>query len=221
MMNLNSPFFRLITNIGNLILVSILWIIGCIPIVTIGASTAALYYTCVKVIRHGRGYLFSSFLQSYRSNLKQGIVVTLLGILISFVLYMDFRYITALDAAPQYLVAIYQICMTFFASLLIYLVATMSRFSVSFFQTGRRCCISFFQLLKLSVFMMIRHFYYTIVMLVLLITVIILMMAVPFSVFFLPGIYILLTSLIMEKVLQKYTPHVEDGSDEGSWYLAK
>ena len=69
MMNLNSPFFRLITNIGNLILVSILWIIGCIPIVTIGASTAALYYTCVKVIRHGRGYLFSSFLQSYRSNL--------------------------------------------------------------------------------------------------------------------------------------------------------
>lgn len=210
MMNLNSPFFRLITNIGNLILVSILWIIGCIPIVTIGASTAALYYICVKVIRHGRGYLFSSFLQSYRSNLKQGIVVTLLGILISFVLYMDFRYITALDAAPQYLVAIYQICMTFFASLLIYLVATMSRFSVSFFQ-----------LLKLSVFMMIRHFYYTIVMLVLLITVIILMMAVPFSVFFLPGIYILLTSLIMEKVLQKYTPHVEDGSDEGSWYLAK
>ena len=210
MMNLNSPFFRLITNIGNLILVSILWIIGCIPIVTIGASTAALYYTCIKVIRHGRGYLFSSFLQAYRSNLKQGIVVTLLGILISFVLYMDFRYITALDAAPQYLVAIYQICMTFFASLLIYLVATMSRFSVSFFQ-----------LLKLSVFMMIRHFYYTIVMLVLLITVIILMMAVPFSVLFLPGIYILLTSLIMEKVLQKYTPHAKDGSDEGSWYLAK
>ena len=69
--------------------------------------------------------------------------------------------------------------------------------------------------------MMIRHFYYTIVMLVLLITVIILMMAVPFSVFFLLGIYILLTSLIMENVLQKYTPHVEDGSDEGSWYLAK
>ena len=69
--------------------------------------------------------------------------------------------------------------------------------------------------------MMIRHFYYTIVMLVLLITVIILLMAVPFSVFFLPGIYILLTSLIMENVLQKYTPHANDGSDEGSWYLAK
>ena len=47
MMNLNSPFFRLITNIGNLILVSILWIIGCIPIVTIGASTAAfILYLC-------------------------------------------------------------------------------------------------------------------------------------------------------------------------------
>ena len=69
--------------------------------------------------------------------------------------------------------------------------------------------------------MMIRHFYYTIVMLVLLIAAAILMMAVPFSVFFLPGIYILLTSLVMEKILQKYTPHFEDGSDEGSWYLAK
>ena len=210
MMNLNSPFFRLITNIGNLILVSILWIIGCIPIVTIGASTAALYYTCVKVIRHGRGYLFSSFIHAYRSNLKQGTIITLLGILISFVLYTDFRYITSLANAPEYLVAIYQICLTFFASLLIYLITIMSRFSVTLFQ-----------LLKLAVFMMIRHFYYTIVMLVLLIAAAILMMAVPFSVFFLPGIYILLTSLVMEKILQKYTPHFEDGSDEGSWYLAK
>lgn len=205
---MNSPFFRFITNIGNLILVSVLWIIGCIPLITIGTSTAALYYTCVKVIRHGRGYLFSSFLHSYRSNLKQGTIVTALALFISFILYMNFRYITSLDTAPQYLIAIYQISMTFFVCLLIYMIAVMSRFSVTFFQ-----------LLKLSVFMMIRHFYYTIVMLVLLITAMILMMAIPFSVLFLPGIYILLTSLVMEKVLQKYTPHADDGSDENSWYL--
>lgn len=208
MLNMNSTFFRFITNIGNLIIVSVLWIIGCIPLITIGTSTAALYYTCVKVIRHGRGYLFSSFLHSYRSNLKQGTIVTALALIISFILYMNFRYITSLDTAPQYLIAIYQISMTFFACLLIYMIAVMSRFSVTFFQ-----------LLKLSVFMMIRHFYYTFIMLVLLITVMILMMAIPFSVLFLPGIYILLTSLIMEKVLQKYTPHAEDSSDENCWYL--
>ena len=40
-----------------------------------------------------------------------------------------------------------------------------------------------------------------------------------FTFFFLPAIYVLLISLLMEKNLQKYTTREEDGSDERSRYL--
>lgn len=59
MLNINRPFLRFITTVGNLIILNFLWGISYIPLITAGASTSTLYYTCVKVIRHDRGSLFS------------------------------------------------------------------------------------------------------------------------------------------------------------------
>ena len=53
--------YRFMTTTGNIILATILWIIGCIPVVTIGTSTAALYYTVVKSVRKDVGYVHSEF----------------------------------------------------------------------------------------------------------------------------------------------------------------
>ena len=42
-----------------------------------GIATTALYYAVNKVIRHSRGYLWSSFWHSFKTNMKQGAFVTL------------------------------------------------------------------------------------------------------------------------------------------------
>lgn len=48
-------FFRFMNQAGNVIIASLLWLVGCLPVVTIGTSTIALYYTTVKSVRRGRG----------------------------------------------------------------------------------------------------------------------------------------------------------------------
>lgn len=208
MFQINSPFFRFISTIGNIILASILWIIGCIPIITIGTSSAALYYTCVKVICRDRGYLLTDFFHAYKANLKQGCIVTMVSLFISFLLYTNNRYISSLASAPYYLIVIYRITFTLFVVTLIYIIPNMSRFTMKLFE-----------LLKLSIFMVIRHFYQTFIMFVLCVAFFILILSIPVLLFFLPATYMLLQSLIMENVLKKYMRDITTSSDSDVWYL--
>ena len=74
----DGPLFEGMAYIINIIYVSVLWILFSIPIITIGASSTALYYTVTKVIRHGRSYIFREFWQSFKSNLRQSTAVWLI-----------------------------------------------------------------------------------------------------------------------------------------------
>ena len=51
-----TKFFKVTNQIGNILLVSVLWLIGCIPVITIGTSTIAMYYAMVKAVRRADGY---------------------------------------------------------------------------------------------------------------------------------------------------------------------
>jgi len=140
-------------------------------------------------------------------NIKQGIFITILAIVFGLVLYIDYTYIVRLNPIPYYLIVIYRSALTLYVCLLIFLTINLSRFQ-----------ISFLSLLKLSFFMMIRHFYLSFIMLVLLIAAGILLSAIPITLMFLPGLYILLTSLVMENILKKYMPHTLEDSESDTWY---
>ena len=67
-MKLKNVFSDLLGNIGQLVVVSILWAFCCFPIFTIGASSTALYYSVVKVIRRGRSNTIEAFFQAFKEN---------------------------------------------------------------------------------------------------------------------------------------------------------
>lgn len=62
----------------DLVGLTFLWVIGCIPIVTIFTSTAAMYHTVVTCVRGGKAGITAEFKAAYLRNLKQGILLTLL-----------------------------------------------------------------------------------------------------------------------------------------------
>ena len=61
----------------------ILWVLFSIPIVTIGASTCAFYYTFRKVLLKETGYISRTFLRSFKENFKQGTGMFLLQIVLN------------------------------------------------------------------------------------------------------------------------------------------
>ena len=84
--NLNSKFYRFMTRAADCILLSLLWIVFSLPVVTCGAASAALYYATHKVLHDMGEGTMKEFWRGFRMNWKQATLVWLLDIvLITFV----------------------------------------------------------------------------------------------------------------------------------------
>ena len=69
--SIDNPFFRLMGAIGDLVVLNILWLLCCLPVVTAGASTLALF-AIVHKIAAGEDYRTASgFFNAFRRDFKQ------------------------------------------------------------------------------------------------------------------------------------------------------
>lgn len=82
----NSPFAGGINKLVMMLYAGILWFLCSIPIITIGASTAALYEVLLKAAKNQESYVASSFFKALKENMKQGIAVWL-PLLIAFIVF--------------------------------------------------------------------------------------------------------------------------------------
>ena len=89
LLNLDGPVMRLINKIVYSVYLNILWFICCIPIVTIGASTTALFYVTLKIAKNEEGNLTKAFFHSFKENLKQGTVIWLILLCLGIILGID------------------------------------------------------------------------------------------------------------------------------------
>ena len=82
LLNPNNSLMITMTWITDCIFLSLFWILGCFPVVTAGASFAALYDAAFRAFRRGEKNSWQRFLKVYRDNWKASILPTLaVGIL--------------------------------------------------------------------------------------------------------------------------------------------
>lgn len=82
----DSPLMITMNNITDCIFLSLFFLIGCFPVVTIGASFAAMYSAVYQGFRKGEKNSWQSFERSFRRNWKEGIVPTLVFLVLTAVL---------------------------------------------------------------------------------------------------------------------------------------
>ncbi len=78
----DNKFGQLIIKIGNLIVLSWVWLIFCVPLITIPASCTALYAVIRKVLKDEDENIYADFWRAFRMNFKQA---TLVGLLVAVV----------------------------------------------------------------------------------------------------------------------------------------
>ena len=74
----DSGLMITMTQLTDSIFLSLFWILGCIPVVTIGTSCAALYDAAFRGFRQGEKHSWQRFWQVFRENWKAGLVPTAL-----------------------------------------------------------------------------------------------------------------------------------------------
>ncbi len=67
----NNKVFRVLGGLADCLILGALWIVCSIPVVTMGAATAAVYHAVNKSIVHGQGYAFREYCTALKADLKQ------------------------------------------------------------------------------------------------------------------------------------------------------
>lgn len=208
-MNTEGPITGFLNKIFNMIALSIMWLVGCLPVVTIGASTAALYYTAVKVCRKDTGYLHREFFKSYKQNLKQGCAMTIIVAFFVLLLLYNRSYMKLADGKEAaWFAGFYTVAMVLIIALSMYMFPVLSRFHMTVTN-----------MIKLSFFAMIRYFFSTVLLVVIFGAGAIVCIQYPLFLVVIPGLVVYVQSFVMERVLHKFMEKPEAGSDEEQqWY---
>lgn len=98
LLDLDSPFMSALYKASDLIIVNVLYIICCIPVVTIGAATAALYYTTLKIAEDRGSSVVKSYFHSFRDNFRQGTIIWFLTLFAGIILGLDFYILYLFEA---------------------------------------------------------------------------------------------------------------------------
>ena len=102
----DSPFGQLFIRIAYGCCLNALWFICCIPIVTIGASTTALYYTSFKIAKDEGSYITTMFFRSFKQNFKQATIIWLIMLVAGIMIGADFFLLARLRATSTGNVAV-------------------------------------------------------------------------------------------------------------------
>lgn len=126
--------------VGDLVVLSLLWGVCSIPLVTIGPATAALYDCAVRCVRQRGDGLFTRFFRTFRAELRTGIFSTLLwAALLGLPLGLVPRALDALPRSPLYaaLAIGFVLLLFFLLAVFVWVFPTLSRFTFGFADLNR------------------------------------------------------------------------------------
>ncbi len=71
----NNPVWRFMGKLADLFFLTIVWVVCSIPIITIGATTSALYYVVLKMVKNHEEYIIRTFFRYMKENFIASTVV--------------------------------------------------------------------------------------------------------------------------------------------------
>ena len=190
---------KLLSTLGKLtdsLILNLLFLVSCIPVITIGISATAFYYTTHKVLRQDRSYLWAEYKRAWKENFKQSTICWLIFLGIEAVLGADVYVMLRLFQAGHSYGSAY----VFFAILLalavlwmVYAFAYIARFA-----NGTK------EVLKNSFIMMILHFPKTLVLLLILAAAAFAVWSIPLLIVLVPVLAVWLIEVLFESIFVKY-----------------
>lgn len=191
--------WRFLDIIGQIVAASILWAVCCLPIITIGPSSTALYYAVVKSVRRDSGEpVWTAFFHSFKENFWQGMYLNLI-----FLGYCGMACTVLLLSLPADWPDMHNASAGAFIGIGLFLMAAwmipyayplLSRF---YFKNT--------QILRLALYISVRYFYVTFLLVLLLATAVIFSYLYPVFIIAIPALYCFIASWLLEPIFSRYT----------------
>ena len=155
-MNPDSRIMSFLAKLGDMFILNVLYLVCCIPVITIGAATTALYYNTLKMAENRESYVWREVLRTFKENFKQATIIWMIILVIGAVLVGDFLVMGGIGSqALASVTAIVVIVVGVFLILTaVYVFPVLARFDNSVLN-----------IMKYALLMAIRHLPSTVVIL--------------------------------------------------------
>ena len=97
-LKVDSPIIQAGIRLVDLLILNLLWAVGCVPLVTAGASTIAAFTVTLKMAEHRESTgVFAAFWRAYAQNLRHGIPLTLIFAVVAYGIWLDWQLFRNLE----------------------------------------------------------------------------------------------------------------------------
>lgn len=202
--SLDGPVMAFLVKVADILTLSVLWIVCSIPIVTIGASSSALYTMTLRMVRGEEGKIVSGFWKAFIENFKQATVIHLFMIAAAV---MIFLYGQVIKMLPESMQMMFQIASTLLFILwvmeLLFVYPVQARFANTLFQTMKNAWLMAVTNIPvlLGVVVISGLPAWTI-----LLNTELFVTTLPLWIFLAPGLIAWLNSFLFQKAFTKYIP---------------
>lgn len=204
--NLDAPIWVFMGEVADIIILALLWWVCCLGIVTIGASTTALYYVLGKKVRRETTYVAKDFFKSFTQNFRQSVPLSLLTTIgfISFILYCSFILegilVPSSSGSLKFIIPVTIVFAFELFNFTAYLWALLSRFDMKSKA-----------LMKTALIMTHRHLLTTLANTGVIIVVVFCVIKFPFAIVVAPSVIAWGQSYMLQN---RFTTYIEDAARE-------
>lgn len=203
MFRADSKLMKMLTKIANMLIVSVLWCICCIPVITIIPACAALFHTTVEIIQGNGMGVVRDFLLTFREEIAKGIFFTLGSIIVVFLLsvcvYFGWRNYDKVLGMFYLMLGI--VLLLFTILVLLHLPVVFSEYS------GKPGVV-----VRLTVYMLSTRLIQALFELVLLAVLVFMTINLPVLIFLIPGLFMDIVSKGMKKGLSRVAMVLEEAA---------
>ncbi len=196
--SIDNIFFRFMARLSDLILLNFLWIIFSLPIVTIGASTTALFSISLKLASDNEEYIFKEFIDSFKKNFKKSSIAWIIILAISIILIVNLIFWPRFQSLIGY----------FTTTLIMFLIFIFLIITPYIFPILSKYEVTLKDIIKFSALLSIKYLPYSLVIIILEATFFIIPIIFPLTIFFMIfigiSLHFYIASYLFNNILNKY-----------------
>jgi len=201
----DSKIIGFLTTLWDIMYMGILWMLFSLPIVTIGASTTALYYVATKKVTDREGtYMIQDFWQSFKGNFVQSTITFWLLAVVGFAVWANFMLLDQMDLGS--LAFIIRLALAFVAIQLLFIFTAI-------FAVIARFDLKLMPAFKASFALTTKHLLSTIINVVFFLIMMMLGYLIPVMILFAMGIHAYFSSILLVRIFKQNNTEFEEHLD--------
>ena len=202
--NLDNPIWRFMGKLVDVFILTLLWAVCCIPIITIGPASTAVYYVTLKLVRDEESYTVRSFFKSFKENFKQGSVIgIIMTLLLVFFLYDIYAYFMMGTQISRILGIVFLGIFLLYLITLVYVYPLQAKFYNKIRFTLRN-----------ALFIGVKHIFRSLAMIIIAIAVIVGCLFFPPLILLSYGLIAFLQSYFLVVIFDKYIPKEDEANGD-------